>query len=742
MIIQDDVLKKVDNDDIVDGMFNVPDYISTIDDECFSDCTSLSQIFISESVTKIKWHVFANCSNLKEITIPSSVEELGWRVFENCTSLKSAVLSEKLNTVSNYLFNNCTSLRNVVLPKNILAISANAFSGCTALKNLDLPENVKSIGKSAFYNCTSLENITLPNTITDIEDSAFEKCESIKLFSIPPLVKKLGYDIFSGCSSLLAVVLPESLKEIKGQIFKNCDSLHKIYLPKITIEFFDFLVGTNVVVKVKNDEVLVIDNFKSSKIVCGTQYIFNDKQIYIINNGAVSIYKIKDFFSKVKNANVLIENNAMDSYCHWNETIDKLGKNDFTLDANLIMALSKTEMIEQYIKYSDNKIWKRVLKDSGTEEDKLWLRDFLNLAFILGSFDENSVLRQKANQFIEDEMIRGKKENRIRGVDISDFFNGLSFNGVFNKSFVNFFMKNYDEIMVIEKTQNKFAKKVYENFEQIQLFCTSNKGSQRFLIPTIAKCVSFFTEGKFGDVEEKYKDLSKLIGNYFENKNSLNDSINIIEEQNKLKTPKNIFEKLDNKMAKLEQNMCETTESLIDFADSTIKFEWLDKYSYLNLVLGKLCNCCAHVEGFGNGITKASMIESSVQNMVFRNDKDRIIAKSTIYINRKERYGVFNNVEISDNVNNDKKEVIYQAFMRGTKTFIEKYNKNNPDSTLLQVNVGMLFNDLEDELEKHNHLDAKEPLNNFEYNKLAFNGQSNIEDNIQKIIYTRGEKEI
>ena len=124
-------------------------------------------------------------------------------------------------------------------------------------------------------------------------------------------------------------------------------------------------------------------------------------------------------------------------------------------------------------------------------------------------------------------------------------------------------------------------------------------------------------------------------------------------------------------------------------------YEWLPKQEYDNLILGKFCSCCAHIEGAGAGIMRASMILDCVQNLVIRNETGKIIAKSTIYVNRKERYGVFNNVEISLN-HRDSQEIkkIYNAFMRGAIAFWEAYNKNNPDTPLDNISIGATRNKL------------------------------------------------
>jgi len=91
---------------------------------------------------------------------------------------------------------------------------------------------------------------------------------------------------------------------------------------------------------------------------------------------------------------------------------------------------------------------------------------------------------------------------------------------------------------------------------------------------------------------------------------------------------------------------------------------------------------------------RASIIHPSIQNLVIRNKKGEIIAKSTLYINEKEGYGVFNNVEVYDYVNNKQLPAIYEKYLSGVNAFAQKYNELHPDNPLKIISVGMNLNDI------------------------------------------------
>ena len=110
-------------------------------------------------------------------------------------------------------------------------------------------------------------------------------------------------------------------------------------------------------------------------------------------------------------------------------------------------------------------------------------------------------------------------------------------------------------------------------------------------------------------------------------------------------------------------------------------------------MLGYYCSCCAHLGGVGDGIMRASIILPNVKNLVVKDEKNRIVAKATLYINQKKGYGVFNTVQVSEEVNEKNKEKIYEKFLKGTYAFIDNYNKTNK-IPLKKVNVGLNLNGL------------------------------------------------
>lgn len=70
--------------------FIIPDSVTSIGDNAFYRCVSLTNITIPNGVTRIGSYAFAFCTNLSSVTIGSSVTTIGGMAFYQCTNLTSA----------------------------------------------------------------------------------------------------------------------------------------------------------------------------------------------------------------------------------------------------------------------------------------------------------------------------------------------------------------------------------------------------------------------------------------------------------------------------------------------------------------------------------------------------------------------------------------------------------------------------------------------------------------------------
>ena len=201
----------------------------------FSDCSSLSNIVIPDSVTDIGDYVFFHCRSLSNIVIPDSVTDIGEGAFSDCRSLSNIVIPDSVTDIGKSAFSGCSSLSNIVIPDSVTDIGDDAFFHCSSLSNIVIPDSVTDIGEGAFLYCSSLSNIVIPNSVTDIGDYAFSYCSSLSNIVIPDSVTDIGNFAFSRCCSLSEIVIPSSVTSIGNRAFSRCSSLKYISIPKSVI---------------------------------------------------------------------------------------------------------------------------------------------------------------------------------------------------------------------------------------------------------------------------------------------------------------------------------------------------------------------------------------------------------------------------------------------------------------------------------------------------------------------------
>ena len=202
----------------------------------FSDCSSLSNIVIPDSVTDIGDYVFFHCRSLSNIVIPDSVTDIGEGAFSGCSSLSNIVIPDSVADIGDYAFFHCSSLSNIVIPDSVTDIGNGAFLYCSSLSNIVIPDSVTDIGDYAFSYCSSLSNIVIPDSVTDIGNFAFSRCCSLSEIVIPSSVTSIGNSAFSSCDSLKYISIPKSVIGLNGNPFAEWNGKLECLSPNFVYE--------------------------------------------------------------------------------------------------------------------------------------------------------------------------------------------------------------------------------------------------------------------------------------------------------------------------------------------------------------------------------------------------------------------------------------------------------------------------------------------------------------------------
>lgn len=252
--------------------------VTTIEEDAFSDCVSLTSISLPNSVTHIGEYAFEDCSSLSAIIIPNSISEIEREAFRDCSSLASVNIPSSVMFLGDYAFEGCTSLQNInvdksnknyssaegvlynkeatdlifcprgkkgeyTIPNSVTTIEDYAFKDCSSLTAINISCSMTSIGYGTFSGCSSLSSINIPNSVTEIGGEAFEGCSSLISVTLPNSITEIGWHTFAGCVSLTSVTLPNSIAKIGVRVFYGCTSLTSIIIPNtvtiIDTEAFD-----------------------------------------------------------------------------------------------------------------------------------------------------------------------------------------------------------------------------------------------------------------------------------------------------------------------------------------------------------------------------------------------------------------------------------------------------------------------------------------------------------------------
>lgn len=193
--------------------------VTSIGDDVFSECRSLTSATIPDTVTSIGYSAFYKCHSLMGITIPGSVTSIYFSAFSDCTSLTSVIIPDSVTSIGGYAFYYCSSLTSVSIGSGVMSIiDVYMFLGCN-LTNIFVNEsnqNYASDGTGCLYNKDKTELIlyptgnsrtsfSIPNSVTSIGEYAFFRCSSLKSLTIPDCVTNIGESAFSECSNLIDV---------------------------------------------------------------------------------------------------------------------------------------------------------------------------------------------------------------------------------------------------------------------------------------------------------------------------------------------------------------------------------------------------------------------------------------------------------------------------------------------------------------------------------------------------------
>lgn len=162
----------INNKDFITKII-LPDTVTVIEDDAFSDNMNLEEVVLGKNVVKIGKRSFGLDTKLTSITLPDTVTEIGPKAFY-VSGIIEINIPSGVSIIEDSTFAGST-LESITIPGTVKTISANAFED-SELKEVVIEEGVETIEDSAFSGCKNLTSIEIPASVTSILTDLEKNC--------------------------------------------------------------------------------------------------------------------------------------------------------------------------------------------------------------------------------------------------------------------------------------------------------------------------------------------------------------------------------------------------------------------------------------------------------------------------------------------------------------------------------------------------------------------------------------
>lgn len=235
---------------------------------CSPQCNSTVEII--DGAENIVASSFYGNKTIERVVMPNSITIIGNDAFSNCINLSSVVFSNNLTQIGSTSFAYCSRITDLYLPDSLINIGSFAFYYCGGITTVSIGENVSGIGNNAFSGCFRIVQVINKSALNIIKGSSsygevahfalvvsladllddviYTDSDGFIVFEYDNETILIGYDgsehelvipegvtaingyVFYGDKEVYSVVFPSTLKKIEQYAFYSCKCLRYVYL--------------------------------------------------------------------------------------------------------------------------------------------------------------------------------------------------------------------------------------------------------------------------------------------------------------------------------------------------------------------------------------------------------------------------------------------------------------------------------------------------------------------------------
>lgn len=173
------------------GHINIPETVTEFGSEAFAYTGDLIGFHIPSGVAQLSDGLFRQ-SDIRILDIPNQITSINDNLCRDCTSLTSVTLPNNITRIGDYAFYGCGNLISIEIPNSVTSIGDSAFDGCRSLTTIRIPNSVQSVGNYAFSSCKGLKEIIFESGITTIPEKMFGYVEIVDRLVLPVSITSIG----------------------------------------------------------------------------------------------------------------------------------------------------------------------------------------------------------------------------------------------------------------------------------------------------------------------------------------------------------------------------------------------------------------------------------------------------------------------------------------------------------------------------------------------------------------------